>query len=470
MALLALAAGFAVVIGGILVLRLHAFLALFAGAIVVAAVTPADALAASVGSENSAAAASLAASSAMDRVVDGFAVTAGKIGILIAMAAIVGVCLLESGAAERIVFTTQSALGDRWTAAALVVASFILAVPVFFDTVFFLMLPIAQSLAVRRGGDYLKFVLAIVVGGSLAHSLIPPTPGPLAVASELDVSLPAMMLGGLAVGVPGVLAGYGFLVVMNRRRPVAAPAAVIGEAGRSESAGQTAAVSSPSIGWSLVPIVLPVVCLAAGTIWPGPVGHPNLADRIVAWIGDRNVALSLAAAASLGLLATRPGVSRGATQRAVGRALADGGTVILITCAGGALGQVIRQTNIAATIAASAPAAATGSGLLMTAFGLTAVVRVAQGSATVAMLTTVGIVAPLATATPLPYHPVYLALAIGCGSKPLPWMNDSGFWTISRMAGLTESQTLQTFTPLLTIMGVVAMAMTWLGSLVLPLV
>ena len=191
---------------------------------------------------------------------------------------------------------------------------------------------------------------------------------------------------------------------------------------------------------------------------------------IVAVVSDKNIALMIAAGIALVTLVLRPGRSGRDGQTAVGEALSDGGTVILITCAGGAFGHVIRQTNVAEELALRFPAAASGMGLLVAAFVLTAVIRVAQGSATVAMITSVGIIAPIAASVSLPFHPVYLALAVGCGSKPLPWMNDSGFWTISKMAGLSESETLRTFTVLLTIMGLVAFAATLLAAWLLPFV
>ncbi len=125
----------------------------------------------------------LAGSSPIDRVANSLGTTFGKIGILIAMASIIGQCLLASGSAERIVLGIRQALGERWTTLAFVISSFVLAIPVFFDTVFFLMLPLARAMAKRTGRDYLKYVMSIIVGGTLAHSLLPPTPGPLCVAT-----------------------------------------------------------------------------------------------------------------------------------------------------------------------------------------------------------------------------------------------------------------------------------------------
>jgi GntP family gluconate:H+ symporter len=116
------------------------------------------------------------------------------------------------------------------------------------------------------------------------------------------------------------------------------------------------------------------------------------------------------------------------------------------------------------------PSTQNGMVLLVMAFVVTAVVRFAQGSATVAMITGVSIVAPIASSLTLGYHPVYLALAIGCGSKPFPWMNDSGFWIVGRMSGMTESETLKTHSVALTIMGVVGFIVTLAGAKWLPLV
>jgi hypothetical protein len=110
-----------------------------------------------------------------------------------------------------------------------------------------------------------------------------------------------------------------------------------------------------------------------------------------------------------------------------------------------------------------------GGGVLLLAFGLTALVRFAQGSATVAMITAVAIVAPMVLEADLGFHRVYVALAIGCGSKPLPWMNDSGFWIVSKMSGMNETETLKTFSVMLSLMGVVGFGVVWLASVLIPL-
>lgn len=409
----------------------------------------------------------LANSSAINRVTNALGGTFTKIGILIAMASIIGQGLMTSGAAERIVCSIRSALGERWTALAFVISSFVLAIPVFFDTVFFLMLPLAQAMAKRTGRDYLKYVLSIVVGGTLAHSLVPPTPGPLFVAAELNVNIGAMIVGGIGVGIWGVIAGYLYMIWANRTWQIPLRFEAI-EA--SEQPTEIDEKQLPGFFVSILPIVVPIFLLAMKTVSQS-VDVASLsgpADWAIGFLGDKNIAISIGAILALATVIGRPDISWNGLGKTVQKALSEGGVVVLITCAGGAFGEMIRQTNIGTVIAQSLPESVGGIGLLVTAFLITASIRVIQGSATVAMITAIGIVVPVATQIGLPFHPVYLALAIGCGSKPLPWMNDSGFWVISRMSGFTEKETLKTFTVLLTIMGVVSFLATLVFAMFFP--
>jgi GntP family gluconate:H+ symporter len=148
-------------------------------------------------------------------------------------------------------------------------------------------------------------------------------------------------------------------------------------------------------------------------------------------------------------------------------AVASAGTIILITAAGGAFGGALKQTGVAELI--GRPDADSATIYLLLGFFITAAIRTAQGSATVAMITAVGILGPLAASGELGCHPVYLAVAIGCGSKPVAWMNDSGFWVICKMSGMTEAEGLKSVTPLSIIMGLAGLAATLLGAWLFPL-
>ncbi|MEN8772671.1 MAG: SLC13 family permease [Akkermansiaceae bacterium] len=425
--------GLAVVIVSILWLRLHAFLGLLLGAFVVAILTP------GVGVE------------AMSRVAEGFGVGCRKIGILIALAAIIGQCLLVSGAAERIVRGLLSLFGARRAPMAFLGSGFVLGIPVFFDTVFYLMLPLVRAFSRFNPKVYLLALLSVVAGASMAHSLVPPTPGPLLVAARLEVSLGVLIPAGLMLGLVTILVGYGYALWANGKfgityREVEAPEIEVDE--KKEL---------PALGWSLMPILLPLVLISLGTFL-------EMRDCLPLWLevlSGKNVAMALGTGVAM-VLATK----YSELKTVINEALSSGGVIILITAAGAAFGAVLKETGIGGELSGMV---GSGGGVLLLAFVLTALVRFAQGSATVAMITAVGIVAPMVLDAELGYHAVYVALAIGCGSKPLPWMNDSGFWVVSKMSGMSETETLKTFSVMLSLMGVVGFAVVWIASLVFPM-
>jgi GntP family gluconate:H+ symporter len=405
--------------------------------------------------------------SAGERVAGGFGRTATSVGILIALAAIIGECLMASGAADRIVWSIRRLLGDDRAPQGFVLSGFVLCIPMFFDTVFYLLLPVARALRRRTGRHWVLYVLSVVAGATMAHSLVPPTPGPLAIIAELNVNMGTMMLGGGIVGLVAASAGYAYAVWADRRWDVPLPvedAVPAAEAGR-----EIDPATLPSLSLSLAPILLPVL-LIAGTalldLYPAD-AQPVWAGWLRFW-GDKNLALGVSALFALGLLWWHKRDELKELNRLTQHALGSAGVIILIIAAGGAFGSALQQTGIASELAAMMPASK--HALLPVAFLITATIRIAQGSATVAMITAVGIVAPLALGGDLGYHPVYVALAIGCGSKPIPWMNDSGFWIISRMSGFSELQTLRTASAMMSLMGVAGLVVTMLGAWLLPLV
>ena len=155
-----------------------------------------------------------------ERVGEGFGRTCGQIGLLIAMASIIGTALLESGGADRIVRSALRVLGPSRAPAAFLGSGFLLAIPVFFDTVFYMLVPLAKAARVRSGRQYLFYVLAIVAGGTMTHSLVPPTPGPLFVANAFGVSLALMTVGGCIVGGCAAAVGFTYARWADSRWPV----------------------------------------------------------------------------------------------------------------------------------------------------------------------------------------------------------------------------------------------------------
>jgi len=547
--LLILLIGMAVVIGGILLLRLHAFLSLLAGGLVVAILTPnaniyrftlrsggidvsgadvttrtvylkakqkllngtpllvlepspaapgykqiatlragsADAdgrISASIVSGNpplplpkddfviesakEATARETAAQTIGERIGIGFGNTARDVGILIALAAVIGKCLMESGAAERIVCSLRRGLGDEHAGVAFAISGFVLASLVLSDTCFYLLIPVAQVMRLRSGRDYLLYILGIVSGSVMSHSLVPPAAGPTFVAAELHVNLATMILIGTIVGGIAAASGYLYALWANRRWVIPLrPTVGVSEADLAEIA-QRDESTLPPLSLSLVPILIPVLLIGGAAIVMD-LHHEVPGARLIRTLGEKNLALAIAAAIALLMVRARyrGHGSKRKVSHAAAEALGSAGVMVLMISAGGAFGYMLRQSDIAATIKQLVPISKYG--LLPLAWLVAVCVRTSGGSAIVSMVTTAGIVGPLAAGNALGYNPVYLAAAIGCGSKPILWMNDAGFWIIGKMSGMTEAETLKSATILMCIMGTVGLGVTMLLAWVWPM-
>ena len=405
----------------------------------------------------------------LELVGEGFGATCAAIGLMILLASVIGACLTQSGAADRIVGWILEMFGERRAPQAFAAGSFLLGIPVFFDTIFYLMLPLGRGLAARTGRNFLLYTLSIVAGATMAHSLVPPTPGPLFAAKEFGVSLGAMMIGGMLVGGFSVTTGWWYAIWANRRWPMPARS-VAGSTAGSDTAAITPAADGtqpPPLLLAVLPIVLPVLLIGLAETWKVVAPEPTAALRAVQFLGQGTMPLLLGTGAAIGLLVRRFEWRWQPLKEALGPAVTGGGVILLITAAGGAFGAALRQTDVASQLTPSS--GGTGLGLLTATFVVTALVRSAQGSATVAMLTASGVMAPVALAMELPFHPVYLALAVGCGSKPVPWMNDSGFWIIGRMSGMSEVETLKTASVMMSLMGCTGFLLVLLGAWLLPL-
>ena len=479
------------VLVSILVFRLHAFLTLLLAGLLVAALSGQASIddyaqrEVAAGKMTAAAAADFVSQTPPARLVVAFGVTAGKIGILIALASIIGQCLLESGAATTIVDRVLRWTGSRRAPEALAASSFIIGIPVFFDTVFYLMVPLARSLRKKLGQDYVLFVLAILAGGSIAHSLVPPTPGPLQVAEIIGVDIGTMMIAGLAIG--GCSSVVSLMAARLINRLVEVPLrSVADQEGADDvdtqdavgdeyqddadthSPPQALTAQTPTLFASLCPIIVPVILIAIGSVIAYLRKSGALADssltNLLAILGDKNIAIGVGVVFAYLLVRYIP---KGKRSTLVARSLSSAGNIILITAAGGAFGAMLRQAGIASAVSDLAHGVP-GLMLLPVAFAVTAAIRTLQGSATVAMITAAGILQGFAVDGSLPFHPVYLAMAIGAGSKPISWMTDSAFWVITRMSGMTEEEGLRVISPMSTAMGVSALLITMIFAAMIP--
>ena len=307
----------------------------------------------------------------------------------------------------------------------------------------------------------------------MAHSLVPPTPGPLLVATQLEVPIGLMMIGGLLIGCITCWVGQLYAQWAIRRWPL--PIRDSGGVTLKELERQSKIDDHnlPPLSWSLLPILLPVILIGLQSLTSSVVLDQDSSQIVLGalpWInllGEKNTALTISAILAIFLLYRFPGRAKGKIRESLEEALSQGGLILLITSAGGAFGGVLQQTGIAQHI--QAWASDYQFTLLPLAFFVTALIRTAQGSATVAMITAVGIFSGMATSGELAFHPLYLALAIGCGSKPFPWMNDSGFWIIGRMSGMKEKETFRYFSFMISLMGLAGLAAIMIAAFLLPL-
>lgn len=456
--LLILALGMTVVLTGIIVLRVNAFLALMVAAILVSLLAGGD------------------PATKIVRVAEAFGRTAGNVGIVIALAAIIGKAMSDSGAADRIVRAFLSLLGEKRGGTAMTASGFVLSVPVFFDTVFFLLVPLARSLFTKTNRDYLKYLMAIAAGGVATHALVPPTPGPLAAAAALNVDLGVMMLVSLVVAAPAATAGLLFAGWANKHMPV--PFRQV--AAEADAPQPLADDALPGLGAALLPVILPVLLISANTIvnavsaepWAIDAGISGLAPY-TAVLGNPNLALMLSAAIAVWVYIRQRRPSRVQVEGMVETALMSAGVIILITAAGGAFGGMLQVAEIGPAIQALFPFEGAGTGLfyILLGFAVASLLKLAQGSSTVAIITTAAMIAAMiGDLGTLNINPVYLATAIGGGSLVGSWMNDSGFWVFTKMGGLTEAEALRCWTPLLAIVGTTAMLATVVMAMIFPLV
>lgn len=466
------------VVGGIIGLKLHAFLALLLGAFVVALLTPESAIILYETGKGATLpeAQKLAQQKEGVRIAIDFGETCGKIGILIAMASIIGKAMLESGAAEKIVRSTLKITGINKAPLTFLSSSFFIGIPVFFDTVFYLMVPLAKAMAMKIGKNYLLLILCTTAGAAMANSLVPPTPGPLFLITEMNIPIGMMIVAGFLVGLITIGAGYLYALWANRKWPVPLRDALDAPLEEIRTLSNKNERLLPPLWFSVLPILIPILLISANAFVQTFSSDKMHSDVIVLsslktfldFFGEKNIALALGALSSLILLAMQKrGDSKGMTS-SVQTALMSAGVIILITSAGGAFGGMLQQTGISIRIGELTKDYQMA--LIPLAFFITAVVRTAQGSATVAMITASGILAGMANTISLDYHQLYIGLSIACGSKLIPWMNDSGFWIVCKMSNLTEKELLRTFSPMLTIMGIVGLAVILLAAHIFPLV
>lgn len=456
--LIILVVGILTVILMITRLRMNAFIALITSAVVVSLLSPGD------------------LAEKMSRVAEAFGNTAGSIGIVIALAVVIGKCMMDSGAADRIVRGFLSLLGEKRSSTALMASGFVLSVPVFFDTVFYLLVPLARSMHRRTKKHYLKYAMAIAAGGVITHSLVPPTPGPLIMADNLGIDIGVMIMVGALVAIPAAVVGMLFSGYADRRMNIQMKPL----GGGLSEPEPLEDHQLPGLLISLLPIILPVLLVSTNTIVramaEGAAEGSGLsrAVGITAVLGNVNLAMLMSAAIAMWMLKSKRALTNAQLAKVVEVSLMSGGVIILITAGGGAFGAMLKAAQIGPAIESifKGDSGQPAGGMMLLVLGafIAALMKIAQGSSTVAMITSSAMIAAMITSTEtLGYHPAYLATAIGGGSMIGSWMNDSGFWIFVKMTGLTEAEGLKSWTPLLAIVGFTGVIVSFLLALILPM-
>jgi GntP family gluconate:H+ symporter len=472
----------ATVVIGISVVRLHPFLALIVAALlagVIADKLPGDPKAPEKGQ----------LVRAVELTTEGFGKTAGGIAIVIGMATIIGMALMESGAADKVVRRFLAVCGTKpaGISFAIVLSTYILSIPIFFDSMFMLMVPIAVAMALRTGRDFTLYVCAICAGGVVTHALTIPHPGPIYMADTLGIDVGRSIWVGIAAGSLPMLAGWAACQWLNKKFPIElreTPSLPLEDARAMMEKPES---SLPGFIPSLLPIVVPIVLISLSSVfevvkqtyardahtwaatWVGAFGGDAgflRAKTCMDFIGNKNVALIIGAVLSLRLLKRQRGLSLAKISDLTGPPLETAGVIILITSAGGAFGYMLTQAGVGDALAGWAKSTQ-GINLVLLGYLVSLVFRVAQGSATVAMQTTSAMF--IALLPSLGCHPLYLFLAIGFGATGFSWMNDSGFWVVSRLSGFTEKETLKTWSLLLCIISLVGITLTFIASKMMPL-
>lgn len=471
----------------IAVFRLHAFFALLAAAALVALMS------ATGGTSDQ------RFSHAIDAVMTEFGKMAGNLGCSIALAAVIGIALMQSGAADQIVRRLIAVLGEAQAGLVLCGCSFVLSGPVFVDTVFMLMLPIARALAIRTGRDYTLYVMAIGAGAVVANGVIPPAPGPLVAAATLKIEIGRAILTGLIFGLLPALCGLGLARWFNRRVPIPPRPLTVG-GGREATPEATASDAQlPGFWVSIAPVVLPLALILLDAcvnvaLTTAKTAHPGAAESgpllsilgshpvatALHFLGNKNVALLAGAVIALALQARRQRIGWRKIGTLLGAPLETAGIIILIVSAGGAYGAMIKDAGVGTQLQnftlGSHPNHPVIAHLLtslihhqvLLAWLITLLIRGAQGSATVATITGAGLIVSIAGPTGFNVDPLYIFLAIGFGSKGLSWMNDAGFWIVTRMSALTQGEMLRTWSPLLTLISVFGLIEVLIASSLWP--
>jgi Gnt-I system low-affinity gluconate transporter len=392
--------------------------------------------------------------------------TLGFVATVVGLGAIFGQILESSGGAESLAHYLLKKFGQNKASWAMMLTGFIVAIPVFLDVALIILIPIIYALARDTKKSLLYFGIPLLAGLAVAHSFIPPTPGPIAVAEILGVPLGWVILIGIILGLPtAIIAGPVFGNYISKKI-IIQPFSMFSE----EKAETISAKNLPSFWLIIILIGIPLILIIISTLTEvmieNKIINETLFTGILVFAGHPFTALTLATVLSIYLLGIKRGMSRQKILDLSTRALGPAGIIILITGAGGVLKQILVDSGIGTMMAESIAGSALSPILL--AWILAAIIRVTQGSATVAMITAAGIISPVLPVFKLDDpHMALVVIAIASGATILSHVNDSGFWLVSKYFGMDEKQTLQSWTIMETIIAFSGLCLSLIASVLI---
>jgi len=389
----------------------------------------------------------------------GVGATLGHIAIIVALGTMIGKMMAESGGAERIARTLIALFGERRVPWAMAAVGFLVGLPVFFEVGFVLLVPIAFNVARRTGTSLILVGLPMVAGLSVVHGLVPPHPAAMLAVTAYNADIGRTVFYAVLVGIPTVIiAGplYTKLIAPYIRLDADNPIA-------AQFVEDVSHRDLPSFGLTVGTILLPVGLMLIGS-WADSFAAPQSAvNGALHLIGSADIALLVGAMASFITLGRMRGFSRETILKFSEQCLSPTASITLLIGAGGGFGRILQDSGTSQAIINLALHAHIS--ILLSAWLVAALVRLATGSATVAMTMASGIVAPVAIHTGV--HPELLTIATGAGSLVFSHFNDGGFWLVKEYFGMSVSQTLKSWSVCETIISVVALLLTFALSAVI---
>ncbi|MEV0370464.1 gluconate:H+ symporter [Streptomyces sp. NPDC050636] len=408
----------------------------------------------------------------------------GHVAIIIGLGTMLGAILEVSGGAEVLSGRLLGLFGEKRAPLAMGLTGLIFGIPVFFDVGIFVLAPIVYAAAKRSGKSILLYCMPLLAGLSMTHAFLPPHPGPVAAAGLFKVDLGWVILMGIVCGIPAVLAAWGYGAWIGKRIFVEVPQDMVEAAEEAKAAvaaeqrdgGTPCSSEAESLGEGVTPHEKPVALGTVLTIIGTPLAlillatfssvalEPSTLRSVVEFFGNPFVALTIALLLSYYLLGIRRGWSRRSLETVSTASLKPVGNILLVVGAGGIFGAVLKGSGVADAL--SDTFHNVGLPVIVLAYLLSLVLRVAQGSATVAIVTTAGIVLPLVEGQGMSQaHLALIIMAISAGSIFASHVNDGGFWMVSRYFGISETDTLKSWTVLESVLSVAGFAVAALVSL-----